>query len=392
MEKSKKHEYVFSYTTKKDKQLWGFKYPYYNNLNQRKFKEKRQFTSEKLAFRALLEFQLLIEKEQLIFADNYDITVKQWSEKWYNDNLNDWAKSTQATHKNIVFNHIIPRLGKFNLRKLSRSVYKKEFVDALLKEHAEVTVQRWHATFMSIVNAAVLDDVLDKNRFKQIVFNVQQTDRFFNNDELLKFLTYLDTVNFDSFEFRYKVLFTTFLYSGMRKGEALGLTWNDINFKEKHITVNKSRDRHGMKPPKTKTSYRTIDVDDTLIDLLRRYKIYEKANCLKKGIKLKESDIVFLSSKCVPISISYPVNAFNKIIDKLELPRITLHGLRHTHATMMLASDEDCDIKYLSERLGHKDVTTTMNIYVHTLPEKRKETAHIFSNVVTKLRTVGSAV
>ncbi|MFS7001169.1 tyrosine-type recombinase/integrase [Carnobacterium maltaromaticum] len=283
MEKSKKHEYVFSYTTKKDKQLWGFKYPYYNNLNQRKFKEKRQFTSEKLAFRALLEFQLLIEKEQLIFADNYDITVKQWSEKWYNDNLNDWAKSTQATHKNIVFNHIIPRLGMFNLRKLSRSIYKKEFVDALLKEHAEVTVQRWHATFMSIVNAAVLDDVLDKNRFKQIVFNVQQTDRFFNNDELLKFLTYLDTVNFDSFEFRYKVLFTTFLYSGMRKGEALGLTWNDINFKEKHITVNKSRDRHGMKPPKTKTSYRTIDVDDTLIDLLRRYKIYEKANCLKKG-------------------------------------------------------------------------------------------------------------
>ena len=152
------------------------------------------------------------------------------------------------------------------------------------------------------------------------------------------------------------------LYSGLRIGELMALQWNDIDFATGILTVSKSchDGTHGLiiDEPKTATSRRMIPLPKQLLPIL-------------KGIKKKSHSPFVVSANGKPVSVRSYQRSFELLLKKLKIPHKGFHSLRHTFATRAL----ECgmDVKTLSEILGHKNPTITLNRYAHSLMEHKKE-------------------
>lgn len=159
------------------------------------------------------------------------------------------------------------------------------------------------------------------------------------------------------------------LFSGMRRGEVCGLTWTDIDFEHGVVDINKSSlylvDR-GIFDDDTKniSSRRVIRLPDQTFKLLRAWKTEQDKQRLKVGDRWQDSGKVFTSWDGNPIHPD-TVSGGHDFIKRHNLPDVTVHSLRHTNATQMIANGTD--IKTVSKRLGHANVTTTGNIYTHAI-------------------------
>lgn len=157
------------------------------------------------------------------------------------------------------------------------------------------------------------------------------------------------------------------LYTGIRLGELLALTWNDIDFNKKLLTINKtaytisknSKNIAYIDKPKTKKSYRIIPLPKQLINILKNKKKKSTSNYI---ISTKKGNIVQ--------NRSYQ-KTFKCILNKCNIEYKSFHSLRHTFATRAL--EQGMDVKTLSEILGHKDSTITLNRYSHSLLEHKHE-------------------
>lgn len=151
----------------------------------------------------------------------------------------------------------------------------------------------------------------------------------------------------------------------------MGLTWPDIDFEKQTVSINKTYDyttRSGFKPTKTKISVRNISIDTQTLELLQRLKQEQTKTFFKQGFR-NDDQLAFLNNR------HYIVGA-NKVLESaLKSPEvnanniITFHGLRHTHASILISKGVGVD--YISERLGHADTSVTLRVYVHLLKDKR---------------------
>lgn len=185
----------------------------------------------------------------------------------------------------------------------------------------------------------------------------------------------------------YKVLFRLALFSGARVGELCSLKWEDIDFTSGKIKINKSlaysKERgHHIKPPKTKNSIRSVTIPKSEIELLRELQIEQRHKIEVLGSEWKgkrddefeenyiftqyNGEFMWLSS--VNRVLKRLIENYNSLVSKdKHLPVITIHCLRHTHATLLISAG--VNIKTVSARLGHKNIQTTLNIYAHALEE-----------------------
>lgn len=182
------------------------------------------------------------------------------------------------------------------------------------------------------------------------------------------------------------------LLGGFRRGELVALTWDKINFENNTVTIDKATGyaNHKLytKSPKTKGSERTVSLPNVVMDLLKLYKAEQNKQKELAGDKWIENNYVFVQWNGKQMHISTPTNTFNDILDKYnatvdndseKLPYIGLHGLRHTHATLLISANTD--IKTVSARLGHSNASTTLNIYTHSI-QKQDE---ICANTLDKM-------
>lgn len=191
----------------------------------------------------------------------------------------------------------------------------------------------------------------------------------------------------------YRPMILMYLYSGLRMGEGIPLTWEDIDLEQRTIRVNKKAivcyDFNSHSAPqevqdfcKTKSSKRTVEITPGLVGVLKvhREEMMERAERL--GKEWSETDLVFPNTKGNMVHIRNLQASLYKIFSKAGIEGATMHTLRHTYATRCF--EEEVDIKAISEQLGHANVKTTYNIYVHLLKEtKAKEIAKL--NGIDKL-------
>jgi len=164
-------------------------------------------------------------------------------------------------------------------------------------------------------------------------------------------------------------------FTGVRRGEAMGLQWKNIYLKNKTIKIERTRDHLGVRTPKTKNSYRTLLVDDLVIQQLENYQKWCKKLLFTYGQKLTDETFVFISDHGAG-PISNFKRPLERILARTTLPKITLHGLRHTHCTILM--NLGLNVKVIAERLGNT-VEMVYKIYGHVLAELEVESVSLFS-------------
>lgn len=162
----------------------------------------------------------------------------------------------------------------------------------------------------------------------------------------------------------YKVLFELLFFSGMRKGELLALKWQDINFYDNTISINKTITRnHKLQPPKTTSSKRVICINDYLINELKKLKELEKNN----------AEFLF------NISFTQLKRKKDYYCEKANVKQIKIHEFRHSHACLLFQNK--IEIEDISYRLGHSNISMTMSTYLKYLPRNEKRVIKLLNSL-----------
>lgn len=171
----------------------------------------------------------------------------------------------------------------------------------------------------------------------------------------------------------YRPLFLTYLFTGLRLGEGLPLTWADIDLEGKSLSVNKKAivrhdyATHSAKQEvqyscKTKSSKRTITITPGLVQVLSDHKRQQMAEAEKLGLIWSDTHFAF------PNTTRNIQKIFERLLTKAKIDPATMHCLRHTYATRCFGNE--VDIKVISAQLGHASVKTTYDIYIHLIKSK----------------------
>lgn len=175
-------------------------------------------------------------------------------------------------------------------------------------------------------------------------------------------------------------------HTGMRRGEVLGLRWRDLDLDTGRVSVRQSLVSVAydvsISDVKTGTSRRTINIDHDIVRVLREWR--EARTEERDGIAPTDDDLVFVKADGTLMHPDIFSQVFDRTVAKLDVPKISLHDLRHTHATLLLKSGVHA--KVVSERLGHANVAFTMNVYQHVLPGMQAAAADAFSKLLQDQR------
>jgi integrase len=376
--KTKKEKDLYYYLNAKGDKRWCYRYRYYDALGKRKEKSEQGFKSENEAYRALLEVKASILNGEIKQVENSNLTISEWLDIWFDTHKNDWKITSQLQRKNAIKYQMKPLLGKYKLADLDKTTYKRVYINELLKKYKPSTVRLFHRLFKVTVNAAVDSEIIPRNRFTKIIIQGSEEvdDNFLTAEELRAFLTAAKQLeNITNY-----TIILLLAYTGLRKGEALGLSWNNVDFEMKTITVERTRDKNGARTPKTKNSYRTVLIDDKLIQQLKLYRTWCKQTMLSFGKHLTDDDFIFVSYQTgTPSGENTLKYSFDRIIKKTGLKSITPHGLRHTHATVLIAKKQPVNV--VAERLGNTP-QMIWDTYGHNYKALEEESVNAFSQAL----------
>lgn len=373
---------LFWYMDHEGNKRWLYRHRYYDVLGKRREKKQQGFTSESAAYRALCEVRAKLVTGNNIEVENENMKVSEWLDIWYESNKNSWRDNTVRQRQNMIRDQFKPLLGKYKLASLDKETYKREFIQKLEKQgYKASTIRLFHRVFKVAINAAVDNEFLPRNRFtKVIIKDDDSNDDVFvlTKTELQKVLNYAlenETITIST-------LFHFLAYSGCRRGEAFGLQWKDIDFESNRVTFERQRTKSKVGPLKTKNSYRTIDMEPIIMQMLKKYQSWCKQLFLYNGLKLKEDDFVFISYQTKePFADNSLHYAFHRVKERTGITSpFTPHVFRHTHATLLLLSAK-VDVTVVADRLGNTP-KVVWETYAHVLEEAKLEVVEIFSKAV----------
>lgn len=238
-----------------------------------------------------------------------------------------------------------------------------------------------------IFDFAISLEICKTNPMKKIIRpkNTHKKDYdapFYSKEELIKFLNIVK----ESESYMTYCLFRTLAFTGIRKAELMGLQWGDIDFRHNQLEIKRvlvyAEKQYITQEPKTKSSRRVISLDGQTIRVLKKWKLEQQKQLLKMGINSNSNDqLVFTMLDNTNIKPRYPNKILERVIEKYQLPFLTIHGFKHTHCSLLFAAG--LPHKEIQARLGHASILTTMNIYAHVTRNSQNETAEKFADFMS---------
>lgn len=288
-----------------------------------------------------------------------------WLHSWLEDYMRPSVKlRTYERYKLIVEQHIKEKIGEMELDDLSPLILQK-FITGLLLDGNRRTGKGLSANTVNAVISVIQSSLKTAHVLelrKEYVAGKLKRPKL--KEKPVECFTRAEQKQIERFVLNgskdklYGILLC--LYSGLRIGELIALQWSDIDFSKGILTVSKScydgKDGLIIDEPKTASSCRTIPLPKQLFPILR-------------GIRKKSDSLFVVSNHGKPVSVRSYQRSFELILKKLKIAHRGFHSLRHTFATRAL----ECgmDVKTLSEILGHKNPTVTLNRYAHSLIEHK---------------------
>src|SRR5699024_8126408 len=305
-------------------------------------------------------------------------------ELWLEQYQNTVRESTYQRVLTLFDTAILEHFKDLPVKKITIP-YCQKVINKWNKKYKDMKVIRIYASY--VLDYAVNIKIIAYNPFSHIKQprknEVKQDDSYtyYSSDELQTFLGFVEDKPM------YHAIFRTLAFTGFRRGELMALTWEDVDFDKKTITINKTCARGKdyklvIQAPKTKASFRTISIDDKTLDVLKHWKTQQRIESLKFGHNtMNKKQYVF--TDITTNKLLYPEHcnkALNDICKNNNFKRIKLHGFRHVHCSLLF--EAGLTIQEVQDRLGHGDIKTTMDIYAHVTEKQRDKVAEKFANYI----------
>lgn len=323
---------------------------------------------------------------------NENMKFKDLCEEYFKFYVPNNLKPITAYNYKQMFNYrLIPFFGNKKLKDINTTMLTNYFCN-LTKETPEGehiplspgTTKRIFNMMQSAFQFAIRQKIIKDNPCKGVELpkyapTHEDARKYLNEEELPQFLNLFDKNRSD-----FDRIILLLLHTGMRSGELLGLSWDNIDFEHKQIfvkhTLSSVGGKHLLTTPKTPSSNRVIAMNSTVYDLFliqQKYQ-FEMIQCLDS---FAHPEMVFTSPHGNYKDRSNLNTSFKKFLIGSEFEFMTLHCLRHSNATLLLNSG--IDLKIVSEHLGHSNVNTTGNIYTAILVSSKQKTAEIIELKLT---------
>ncbi|MDO4679736.1 MAG: site-specific integrase [Aerococcus sp.] len=348
---------------------------------------------QKRGFKTKKEAEQYYKQAQIAFYQGHEVTR---SRKTFKDIYDEWLEvyrldvrsSTLKTIEEYFQIHLLPALGHYPINKIPIHVLQQLANDLNERYISGKAVFNYasrvlkYAVMIGYIHENPCNRVIRPKRTKAQHLN--RSKYFYTREELKSFLEALKNDN-DSLWFMY---FHLLSYTGARRGEALALTWQDVNFSAQTLTINKTlakvkdeRGRYGLEvhPPKNGKA-RTIALDDKTVQLLKQWKTESARLLLGFGFNaLDAQQLVFPRFKSNSyLGYDNPAHIARRTAKRHALPYLNVHGFRHTHASLLFQAG--ANMKDVQTRLGHSSIEMTLNVYTHVTKEQETKTAQIFAN------------
>lgn len=317
-------------------------------------------------------------KGLLLEADRQ--TVKTYLVRWLTESAKPKLRArTYESYSQVVNTHIVPYLGTIPMRKLTPQ-HVQSLLGQLGKKLSPRTVTYVRAILRSALNRALKWNIVARNAASlsdapRIRYHEMRT---FDVDEAKAFIA-------AAVPDRIGALFTVAIAVGLRLGEALGVSWDDIDLEAKTLRVCRALQRVDgvltFVEPKSARSRRTIRLPVTAVDVLRQHRAQQNRERLLAGSRWIDKKLVFTSTIGTPLDERNVRRAFRGICNAAGTPVIRIHDLRHTCATLLLV--QGVPARVVMEILGHSQIALTLDTYSHVLPALGREAADRMDAVLT---------
>lgn len=312
------------------------------------------------------------------------MTTGEWLQRWidvYVKNSKKKRLRTIETYESVVRRHLIPAFDKIPLQQLSSGHIQHYYNNS---ELASSTLEQHHAILHQALKVATINErLLNVNPAEMVVEKPVAEKNFdmqvWDEEEVRLFLTVARDAGTEV-----EAFYTLAIETGMRKGELCGLMWDDVDINARRISVRRTLLKAGPEPvlgvPKTGRG-RAITISPQTASLLRKHQLRQKELKLSLGGAYKDRDFVFAKENGDPIQINnFGQRSFANLIESAGVKKIRFHDLRHTCATLLLA--KGVNPKIVQERLGHSDISMTLNRYSHVTPTMQDQAARLLGDAL----------
>ena len=360
---------------------------------------KKEAEVELAKFVTEVQNGLVIDGKSLKFAEFVEVWKRDYGSK-------ELAPTTYKRYCRMLETRILPYFGHFYINKIRPTDIMK-FYDLLEKDTQLVrkkgnngsktkkplsgkTILEHHRLLRAMLHRAVYWQLIVSNPAERVQPpRVKKPKRRSYDDEQTKILLEnLEKLTVE--DTKYKVAIILTIFTGVRLGELMGLEWQDVDFRNGIISINRSSQYLSdmgvfTKVPKTESSIREIAIPEFIISLLEEYKLWYEDQKSLYGELWTNSDRLFVQADGKPMHPSSISKWFAKYVGTIGLPVINFHGLRHTNASLLVA--QNIDIAVVSARLGHAQISTTLDFYVHPLLSHNRKAGYALENLLLPTRS-----
>jgi integrase len=306
-----------------------------------------------------------------LYVEDDKITLGEFIDRYMNDvAIHNLRPTTLQTHLSLIRNHINPELGRIRMSVLRPDHVQRFYSKKLKSGLSKRTVQYLHTIIHKVLNQAMKWGLVIRN-VSDLVDAPSPKRKAFKTWDTSQVKLFLEKVS----DHRWYPIYIIAIYCGMRKGEILGLHRDDIDLDAGIIQV-----RHTLQyvvgkgllisEPKTEKAKRPITIPPSAVEELKPF---------VEGIK--DNQLLFTTSTRNPISPRNVIRHFKSVIIEAGLPNIRFHDLRHTHASLLL--EAGVHPKVVQERLGHSQISLTLDTYSHTIPSMQKDASEKFESLMS---------
>jgi integrase len=351
-----------SFTPHRCKGTWRYILEYGRDSNGNRLQTSQGgFPTKGAAQRALQE----TVRTFMVDVSVHSLTVGEYLETWL-AGKHALKPKTMSLDRDFTTNYLVPHLGQIRLLQLRSHHLDRMYLAIALGRRGRPlsasTIRRIHAVLRSALNGAVKRRLIPYSPADHIELAPENPKRP-KPWTVQECQTFLHDIADD----RLVNLYHLILFTGMRRGEAIGLRWEDVDLDVACLSVEQQiTEVHGrgvIGTPKTKRGTRVIPIDDDTVAILRRHKEMQVVEHTAWGPAWNDAGLVFTREDGRPLRPEYATRHFQALAAKAGLPAIRLHDLRHTNAS--LALEAGVEMKVVSDRLGHSQISVTADLYTH---------------------------